>query len=229
MEEGPTLHGSARRDEDIALDLMKFVAMTTGYGANHVVWRGVSGHGLGVEARRIRGAVARAIWKVQGSGGGEEVAGVCCRSCDGCDRGSQVAVGSLFESRQEKTAARSRGLSSASISSDGLSSLRSSSLQSSSALFSRVSLVRAFSRLFSLPGFGGAFFLAGGAFLAGAGAFFGAAGFFGPPPPPAGAGGLGAGGGGVAGVAGSLISDSGTPASSSSSSSSSKSSSSDSL
>lgn len=32
MEEGPTLHGSARRDEDIALDLMKFVAMTTGYG-----------------------------------------------------------------------------------------------------------------------------------------------------------------------------------------------------
>ena len=32
MEEGPNLHASARRDEDIALDLMKFVAMTTGYG-----------------------------------------------------------------------------------------------------------------------------------------------------------------------------------------------------
>jgi hypothetical protein len=32
MEEGPGLRGSARRDEDIALDLMKFVAMTTGYG-----------------------------------------------------------------------------------------------------------------------------------------------------------------------------------------------------
>lgn len=32
MEEGPTMHASARRDEDIALDLMKFVAMTTGYG-----------------------------------------------------------------------------------------------------------------------------------------------------------------------------------------------------
>jgi hypothetical protein len=32
MDEGPTLHGSARRNEDIALDLMKFVAMTTGYG-----------------------------------------------------------------------------------------------------------------------------------------------------------------------------------------------------
>src|SRR6202166_3187302 len=32
MEEGTTFHASARRDEDIALDLMKFVAMTTGYG-----------------------------------------------------------------------------------------------------------------------------------------------------------------------------------------------------
>ena len=32
MEEGSNLHASARRDEDIALDLMKFVAMTTGYG-----------------------------------------------------------------------------------------------------------------------------------------------------------------------------------------------------
>ena len=32
MEEGPGGHGSARRNEDIALDLMKFIAMTTGYG-----------------------------------------------------------------------------------------------------------------------------------------------------------------------------------------------------
>jgi hypothetical protein len=32
MEEGPGTHASARRNEDIALDLMKFVAMTTGYG-----------------------------------------------------------------------------------------------------------------------------------------------------------------------------------------------------
>jgi hypothetical protein len=31
MEEGPGTRGS-RRDEDIALDLMKFIAMTTGYG-----------------------------------------------------------------------------------------------------------------------------------------------------------------------------------------------------
>ena len=31
MEEAPT-RGGARRDEDIALDLMRFIAMTTGYG-----------------------------------------------------------------------------------------------------------------------------------------------------------------------------------------------------
>jgi hypothetical protein len=32
MEEAPGTHGGSRRNEDIALDLMKFVAMTTGYG-----------------------------------------------------------------------------------------------------------------------------------------------------------------------------------------------------
>jgi hypothetical protein len=32
MDEAPGLHSSARRNEDIALDLMKFIAMTTGYG-----------------------------------------------------------------------------------------------------------------------------------------------------------------------------------------------------
>jgi hypothetical protein len=32
MEEGSAWHAGARRNEDIALDLMKFVAMTTGYG-----------------------------------------------------------------------------------------------------------------------------------------------------------------------------------------------------
>jgi len=32
MNEIPTITAGARRNEDIALDLMKFVAMTTGYG-----------------------------------------------------------------------------------------------------------------------------------------------------------------------------------------------------
>ena len=32
MQEVPSITAGSRRDEDIALDLMKFVAMTTGYG-----------------------------------------------------------------------------------------------------------------------------------------------------------------------------------------------------
>jgi hypothetical protein len=32
MDELPTLTAGSRRNEDIALDMMKFIAMTTGYG-----------------------------------------------------------------------------------------------------------------------------------------------------------------------------------------------------
>jgi hypothetical protein len=32
MDEVPASHAASRRNEDIALDLMKFIAMTTGYG-----------------------------------------------------------------------------------------------------------------------------------------------------------------------------------------------------
>ena len=32
MEEGINLNAGSRRNEDIALDLMKFIAVTTGYG-----------------------------------------------------------------------------------------------------------------------------------------------------------------------------------------------------
>lgn len=45
MEEGPAVHGSARRNEDIALDLMKFVAMTTGYGRTTSSGVGFQGSG----------------------------------------------------------------------------------------------------------------------------------------------------------------------------------------
>ena len=45
MEEGPATHGSARRNEDIALDLMKFVAMTTGYGRTTSSGVGFQGSG----------------------------------------------------------------------------------------------------------------------------------------------------------------------------------------
>ncbi len=49
MEEGPALHASARRNEDIALDLMKFVAMTTGYG--RTTSSGVGFQGTGSTAK----------------------------------------------------------------------------------------------------------------------------------------------------------------------------------
>lgn len=46
MEEAPaTGSGAARRNEDIALDLMKFVAMTTGYGRTASGGVGFSGGG----------------------------------------------------------------------------------------------------------------------------------------------------------------------------------------
>jgi hypothetical protein len=46
MEEAPaTGSGSARRNEDIALDLMKFVAMTTGYGRTTSSGVGFTGTG----------------------------------------------------------------------------------------------------------------------------------------------------------------------------------------
>jgi hypothetical protein len=32
MDEGPNIPIGSRRNEDIALDMMKFIAMTTGYG-----------------------------------------------------------------------------------------------------------------------------------------------------------------------------------------------------
>ena len=49
MEEGPAGHTSARRNEDIALDLMKFVAMTTGYG--RTTSSGVGFQGTGSAAK----------------------------------------------------------------------------------------------------------------------------------------------------------------------------------
>jgi hypothetical protein len=49
MEEGTASHASARRDEDIALDLMKFIAMTTGYG--RTTSSGVGFQGTGSAAK----------------------------------------------------------------------------------------------------------------------------------------------------------------------------------
>ena len=45
MEEVPAAAAGARRNEDIALDLMKFIAMTTGYGRTSSVGAGFQGSG----------------------------------------------------------------------------------------------------------------------------------------------------------------------------------------
>jgi hypothetical protein len=45
MDETPATTSGSRRNEDIALDLMKFVAMTTGYGRTSSTGVGFQGSG----------------------------------------------------------------------------------------------------------------------------------------------------------------------------------------
>ena len=45
MDEVPSITAGQRRNEDIALDLMKFVAMTTGYGRTTSTGVGFQGSG----------------------------------------------------------------------------------------------------------------------------------------------------------------------------------------
>ncbi len=73
MEEGPSSSSHSRRNEDIALDLMKFVAMTTGYGRTTSTGVGFQGTGGSLETRRVCQPFARAVRKVRGSGGREKV------------------------------------------------------------------------------------------------------------------------------------------------------------
>jgi hypothetical protein len=45
MEEAPSITAGPRRNEDIALDLMRFIAMTTGYGRTSSTGAGFQGAG----------------------------------------------------------------------------------------------------------------------------------------------------------------------------------------
>ena len=45
MNEAPTVTSGSRRNEDIALDLMRFIAMTTGYGRTSSSGVGFQGSG----------------------------------------------------------------------------------------------------------------------------------------------------------------------------------------
>lgn len=50
MSDFPNIPMGQRRDEDVALDLMKFVAMTTGYGKTSGPGAGFQGSGAPVRA-----------------------------------------------------------------------------------------------------------------------------------------------------------------------------------
>lgn len=51
MDEVPAISVGQRRNEDIALDLMKFIAMTTGYGRTTGGSAGVGFQGTGAAAK----------------------------------------------------------------------------------------------------------------------------------------------------------------------------------
>ena len=55
MEEVPALAAGARRNEDIALDLMKFIAMTTGYGRTSSSGVGFQGTGAAAKPEEYAG------------------------------------------------------------------------------------------------------------------------------------------------------------------------------
>ena len=55
MEEVPNIPTGSRRNEDIALDLMKFIAMTTGYGRTTAGGVGFQGGGAAAKPEEYAG------------------------------------------------------------------------------------------------------------------------------------------------------------------------------
>jgi hypothetical protein len=55
MDEAPSITGGSRRNEDIALDLMKFIAMTTGYGRTTSSGVGFQGTGAASKPEEYAG------------------------------------------------------------------------------------------------------------------------------------------------------------------------------
>ena len=55
MQEVPSITAGSRRDEDIALDLMKFIAMTTGYGRTASGGVGFQGGGAAAKPEEYAG------------------------------------------------------------------------------------------------------------------------------------------------------------------------------
>jgi hypothetical protein len=55
MDEVPGITAGSRRNEDIALDLMKFIAMTTGYGRTTSTGAGFGGTGSSTKPEEYAG------------------------------------------------------------------------------------------------------------------------------------------------------------------------------
>jgi hypothetical protein len=55
MDEAPSTIAGSRRNEDIALDLMKFIAMTTGYGRTSSTGVGFQGSGAASKPEEYAG------------------------------------------------------------------------------------------------------------------------------------------------------------------------------
>ena len=55
MDEVPSITAGSRRNEDIALDLMKFIAMTTGYGRTTSTGAGFGGTGSATKPEEYAG------------------------------------------------------------------------------------------------------------------------------------------------------------------------------
>ena len=70
MQEVPSITAGSRRDEDIALDLMKFIAMTTGYGRTSSSGVGFQGTGSAAKPEEYAGHLlelyGRCLTAVQG-------------------------------------------------------------------------------------------------------------------------------------------------------------------
>jgi hypothetical protein len=70
MEEVPAVNVGSRRNEDIALDMMKFIAMTTGYGRTSGSGVGFQGGGAASKPEEYAGHLldlyGRCLGAVQG-------------------------------------------------------------------------------------------------------------------------------------------------------------------
>jgi hypothetical protein len=72
MEEVPATHAGSRRNEDIALDMMKFIAMTTGYGRTTSSGVGFQGSGSAAKPEDYAAHLLELYGKCLGAVGGKK-------------------------------------------------------------------------------------------------------------------------------------------------------------